>query len=272
MSEPLHQSQVAGTAWDPTQYLKFSDHRLRPALELLDRIPLTSPSSIYDLGCGAGNITRLIANRWPSAAVYGLDNSREMLDKAAGEPSTIQWIDADAKTWTPDQPADLIYSNAALQWIDGHQDLFPHLVNQLAPRGCLAVQVPLSWQMPSHRLMRDTLAHGGLGGIPIGDEALRQSVGRKWVDDADKYYDLLIDLVSSLDIWETDYLQQLDGEDPVLEWVRSTGLRPILNGLNDADREVFEAAYRQRLRQQYPTRSNGRTLYPFRRLFIVAIV
>lgn len=271
MSGHRHQGEVAGTRWDPQQYLKFSDHRLRPALELLGRVPLASPRVIYDLGCGAGNITRLLANQWPSATLYGLDSSREMLAKAASEPSGVRWEEADIRDWSPNDTPDLIYSNATLQWVDGHRDLFPRLMGYLARGGCLAVQMPLSWSMPSHRLMRETLANGGAGGTPLGSEGLRAAVARKWVEDAEVYYDLLAGHTGSLDIWETEYLQVLEGEEPVFEWVKGTGLRPILNGLGDVGRQVFLTAYRRRLRDIYPTRLDGRTLYPFRRLFIVAV-
>lgn len=269
MSKQVHQGEVAGTRWDPNQYLKFSDHRLRPALELLGRVPLDAPGVIYDLGCGSGNITRLIAARWPSATVYGLDNSPDMLTKAASEPSGIRWVEADIRHWSPDHTPDLIYSNATLQWVDDHHELMPRLLGLLAPGGCLAVQMPLSWDMPSHRLMRETLANGGTGGAPIGDERLRAAVARKWVEDAQIYYDLLSGRARAVDIWATEYLQVLEGEDAVLEWVKATGLRPILNGLDDADRAAFLVAYQQRLRETYPVRQDGRTLYPFRRLFIV---
>ncbi len=272
MASQIHQRQVAGTRWDPNQYLKFSDHRLRPALELLDRVPIQSPQVIYDLGCGAGQVSHIIAERWPTATVYGLDNSQEMLAQAAANSGKIQWIEADIHTWSPDEPADLLYSNATLQWLDGHQALFPRLVSFLKPGGCLAVQMPLSWAAPSHRLMRETLANGDVDGKALGTEEIRQAVARKWVEDAAVYYDLLEDCSSGLDIWETEYLQILAGDDPVLEWVKGTGLRPILNSLGDQARARFLLAYAQRLRAAYPTRSDGHTLYPFRRLFIVATV
>ncbi len=138
MSSQTHQGRLAGTRWDPNQYLKFADQRLRPALELLDRVPRQAPQVIYDLGCGTGQITRLIAEQWPAAKVYGLDNSPEMLAKAGAEPSSIHWIEADIQTWTPDEAPDLIYSNATLQWVDGHQELFPRLLRFLQPGGVLA--------------------------------------------------------------------------------------------------------------------------------------
>lgn len=272
MSPNTHQGQVAGTRWDPGQYLRFSDHRLRPALELLERVPLESPAVIYDLGCGPGDVTRIISERWPSATVYGLDNSREMLDQAAGSSGTARWIEADIHHWRPDEPPDLVYSNATLQWLGGHHELFPRLAGSLKPGGCLAVQMPLSWGAPSHRLMRETLANGGPNGATVGTDTLRQAVARNWVEEAEVYYDLLASDAQSLDVWETEYLQVLEGPDPVLEWVKGTGLRPILNGLDDRERPSFLTEYARRLRAAYPTRADGRTLYPFRRLFIVATV
>jgi trans-aconitate 2-methyltransferase len=272
----MHQGQIAGTHWDPNQYSRFADHRLRPALELLGRVPIQSPHVIYDLGCGSGQVTRLIAARWPAATVCGLDNSQEMLGQAAAQSGTIQWIEADIRTWSPAAnaaaPADLIYSNATLHWVEGHQALFPRLVSLLRPGGCLAVQMPLSWAAPSHRLMRETLADGGTGGNALGSAELRQAVARDWVEPAAVYYDLLAGLCRTLDIWETEYLQILEGEDPVLEWVKGTGLRPILASLGDLERDIFLKEYARRLRAAYPARARGRTLYPFRRLFIVATV
>ncbi|MDP8925032.1 MAG: methyltransferase domain-containing protein [Chloroflexota bacterium] len=270
MTAQPDRGQIATTRWDPDLYRKFSDHRLRPALELLDRVPLASPGLIYDLGCGTGEVTRLIAERWPAARVYGLDNSAQMLEKAAGQPSSVRWSEGDVRTWQPDEPPDLIYSNAALQWVGEHERLFPRLLGFLRAGGCLAVQMPLSWDAPSHRLMRETLASGGPGGTALGTPELARAVARKWVADAEEYYDLLAGRATSLDIWESEYLQVLAGDDPVLEWVKGTGLRPILSGLDDAEREAFIAEYRRRLRAAYPARSDGRTLYPFRRLFIVA--
>ena len=272
MSQRAHQGEVAGTSWAPDQYLKFSEHRLRPALELLDRIPLAEPNVIYDLGCGSGQITRLLAERWSSSEVYGVDNSPQMLAEATGEPSTVHWIDADIRNWVPRKSPDLIYSNATLHWIGNHFDLFQRFVSYLAPGGCLAVQMPLSWNLLSHRLMRDTLARGGPDGRPLGDAALLASLSSNWVENTDFYHDVLAPLTQRLDIWETQYFHELEGEDAVFEWVRGSGLRPILNSLGDADRTWFLKVYKQRLRDAYPKRSGNGTVYPFRRLFIVALV
>lgn len=272
MARRSHQGQAAGTRWDTGQYLKFADERMRPALELLGRIPCEAPGVVYDLGCGSGDVTRLLAERWPEARVYGIDHSKEMLEKAAAEPGRVAWVERDISGWSPGEPAGVIYSNAALHWVEEHEALFPRLAGFLEPGGCLAVQMPLSWEAPSHRLMRETLANGGPGGRALGDESLRQAMGRAWVLPTQAYYELLAGRARQVDIWESEYLHILEGEEAVLEWVKGTGLRPILNGLGGAERELFLAEYTRRLRGAYPVRANGRTLYPFRRLFIVATV
>lgn len=259
-----------GTSWDPRQYKHYGGLRLRPALELFERIDVDRPRRVYDLGCGVGEIARLMAERWPDAQVVGSDSSAAMIEKArAAGASRVQWVVEDAATWAAPQPVDVIYSNAMLHWLPRHDTVFPRLVEQLRPGGVLAVQMPLSWPEPSHRLMRETLAAGN-GGKGYGDATLREQMDRRWVDDADAYYDLLKSRCSEIDIWETRYLQVLEGEDPVLEWVKGTGLRPILDALQDAELEGFLAEYAARLREAYPPRAGGETLYPFPRLFLVA--
>jgi trans-aconitate 2-methyltransferase len=251
-------------AWDPTQYLKFADHRLRPAIDLLNRIDVAEPGEVVDLGAGAGNVTRLIKMRWPSARVTGVDTSPEMLAKAAAAAPEITWLLADLGRWRPERPVDVIYSNAALHWLEGHDTLFPALLSSLAPGGVLAVQMPRNFSAPSHTSMAEA-ARGGpwrakleplLRPSPTGDPAL--------------YYGLLASRAAALDIWETEYLQVLDGENPVKEWTKGTWLRPLLAALDEPDRSGFEAAYGALVTRAYPPSADGRTLFPFRRLFIIA--
>jgi trans-aconitate 2-methyltransferase len=259
--------------WDPTQYLAFSDLRLRPAAELLARVRHDGPGLIYDLGCGTGHITRLLCRRWPDAELVGLDSSQAMLDRALqsqDEGSRITWQREDIAAWRASRPADIIYSNAALHWLDAHETLFPDLHGQLAPGGVLAVQMPLSWHLPSHRLMREVLEHGSEHGGPLGDAALRARYARPPVAQPADYYTWLAPHAAHIDIWITEYLQILQGADAVLEWVKGTGLRPILDGLAGNERDRFMDVYRQRLAEAYPVRAGGETLYPFQRLFIVA--
>lgn len=272
MTETNRAARVASTGWSPKQYLKFADHRLRPAIELLHRVPIESPETIYDLGCGTGDVTRLIAARWPSATVCGLDNSLEMLPKVEVEPGGIEWIEADIECWIPAKKPELIYSNAALQWLPDHQQLLPRLAGLLSAGGCLAIQMPLSWAAISHRLMRETLVDCGIPGRILGTDELRAAAAQNWVADAETCFDLLDGCAENLDIWETEYLQVLSGTDPVFEWVQGTGLRPILNALDDDELNIFVPTYKKRLREAYPVRSNGQTLYPFRRLFVVLTV
>jgi len=257
-------------AWDPALYLKFGDERLRPGFELLARIGELPPGPLYELGCGTGVHARAIAGCWPDRTLSAIDHSREMLAKAAAEPSPIQWVEADIARWSAPQPGALIFSNATLQWLGEHERLFPYLLRQLVPGGVLAVQMPRNFAQDSHRLMRETAAQGPwaerLAPVLGSSTVLRQEP----VMPPEAYYDLLSPLASQLDLWQTEYLQVLSGEDAVLEWVRGTSLRPILDALAPAERAAFSEACGAKLRQAYPRRSDGKTLFPFRRLFLVA--
>lgn len=257
--------------WDPGQYLRYGGHRLRPAIELLQRIDLDAPERCWDIGCGAGEIAIAMTERWPDATVIGLDASAEMLakGKAAAGGDRVDWVQADIVGWTPDRPADVIYANAALQWVGEHETLFPRLMQALAPGGVLAVQMPLSWPQTSHRLLREVLANGN-GGEGYGDADLRAGVGRKWVDEGEDYFNLVRPYADRIDIWKTEYLQELAGEDPVLEWVKGSALRPVLTALGDDAAAGYLAEYGAALRKAYPKRPDGGTLYPFARLFVVA--
>jgi trans-aconitate 2-methyltransferase len=238
--------------WDPASYLAFADKRLRPALDLLARVPLAAPARVFDLGCGAGNVTRALRQRWPEAALTGVDSSPEMLEQARQELPTATWRQADLATWRT-QEADLIYSNAALHWLDDHETLFPALFAMLAEGGVLAVQMP-----------RETALAGPWR------QRLEALLGPAPVAPPDYYYQLLAPQAASLDIWECEYLQALDGPDPVLAWTRGTALRPFLAALEEPQRGAFEADYAARLAALYPPAADGRVLFPFRRLFIVA--
>ena len=258
-----------GGAWNPGQYLRFGGHRLRPALELLQRVEHDTVRLAVDMGCGTGDIARAMAARWPEAEVRGHDLSAAMLAaaEAADPQARVSWSQADLRGWRPGRPVDVLYANAVYQWADDHEALFPRLLGALAPGGVFAAQMPMSWSEPSHRGLRGLLDEHG-----FGTPELRARLARKWVAEADRYYGLLRPLVSELDIWETRYLQVLQGEDPVLEWVKGTGLRPVLEALEGREKDRFLALYAARLRTLYPRRKSGETLYPFPRLFIVARV
>jgi len=250
--------------WDPAQYLKFAGPRLRPALDLLQRIDVESPATVYDLGAGAGNVTRLIAARWPEAYITGVDSSAEMLTKAAAENPQLHWQQADLGAWRPERPAEIIYSNAALHWLDGHDTLFPGIFKSLAPGGTLAVQIPRNFGARSHTLITETALDGPWRAKL--EPLLRPSP----VEEPSFYYDLLAPLAASLDIWETEYLQVLDGDNPVKEWTKGTWLTPLLAALEEPERSRFEAEYGRRVAAVYKPRADGKTLFPFRRMFLIA--
>lgn len=250
--------------WDPAQYLKNAGPRLRPALDLLAAVRLEAPARIVDLGCGPGNITPLLAARWPEAQITGIDNSPDMLEAARKAVPGANFEEADARTWEAPAPVDLIYANAALQWLDDHATQFPRLLAQLRPGGVLAVQMPRNHFAPSHRLMAEAFAAGPWSArVPVPS-------GLPPVHDPQDYYRLLAPFCAGLEIWESDYLQVLDGEDPVKEYTKATGLRPYLAALEGDERTAFEADYAARLRQAYPKEADGRTLFPFRRIFLIA--
>jgi len=252
-------------SWDPSQYLKFADQRRRPAIDLLARIAAESPKRVYDLGCGAGNVTRLLAERWPAARVTGVDSSAAMLDKARGEAPGIDWVQADLATWRPDAPPDLIYSNAALHWLDDHRTLFPALFKSLAPGGILAVQMPRNHGAASHTGMAEA-ARSGPWRATL-EPLLRETP----VQPPAIYFDILAAAGARADIWEVEYLQLLEGADAVVEWTKGTALKPLLDALDEPLRGQFLADYRARMAVAYPRRADGLTLFPFRRLFIVAV-
>ncbi len=267
-----HVSDFSGSTWDANQYLKYAKYRLRPALDLINRINLKNPKRIYDLGCGAGNVTAYLQKKWPAAIITGIDHSKEMIIKARASSNTIDWIQADVATWEADETPDLIFSNSVFHWIDDHPSLFSRLIQYLKTGGCLAVQMPLSWHAMSHELMRQTLHDGGVQGSPLGPESLRMATGKQWVEDPGSYCELLMGHAANIDIWDSTYQHILYGEDPVYNWVKGAGLRPILEGLNVKDLERFITQYKSRLAEAYPQQRDGTTRYPFPRLFIVATV
>ncbi len=258
---------MTSPSWDPAQYLRFAGQRLRPGLDLLGRIDVEAPEQVHDLGCGTGQLTRLMAHRWPGAHVVGSDSSREMLDEArlGDTQREVEWRQFDAADWAEPARLDVIYSNAVLHWVPGHDALIERLLGSLRPGGQLAVQMPLSWYEPSHELMRTTLAETG-----SGSDELRSRLAEPNVAQPEHYADLLAASAATVDLWTTRYFQVLHGPDAVLAWVSGTALRPILDELGPEARTEFVDRYSRALRTAYPTRKDGSTLFPFPRLFFVA--
>jgi trans-aconitate 2-methyltransferase len=257
--------------WNPAQYLEFADARLRPALDLLARIQFDTPRTIVDLGCGTGNVTQFLAGRWPQARIVGVDSSPAMLREARAathDDPRCTFVTADLAQWQPDAPVDLVYSNAALHWLPDHAALFARVAAMVAPDGVLAVQMPDNFRAPSHTLIADIARserwRAMLGSIVRGPPVAAPT----------DYFAWLSARMAKVDIWCTDYLQVLearkDGEHPVAAWTKGTWLVPFLEALGDSDRDEFLREYMDRLAVAYPPRADGRTLFSFRRLFIVA--
>ncbi|NAZ83107.1 trans-aconitate 2-methyltransferase [Kineococcus sp. R8] len=249
--------------WDPQQYARFADDRSRPFHDLLARVGATAPREVVDVGCGTGALTALLARRWPQARVRGFDSSAEMVAQAPADAG-VEFSVADARGFDA-TGVDVLVSNAVLQWVPEHRDLLVRWAGQLAPGGELAVQVPSNLGAPSHALMRELADsprwRGPLSGVlRVGDA----------VAEPGEYLDLLQGAGLAADVWRTEYLHVLAGADPVLEWVRGTGLRPVLQALG-AQAAEFEREYAALLRRAYPPREHG-TVFGFRRTFLVARV
>ena len=248
--------------WDPDRYLTYADERGRPFLELVARVRAEAPGTVVDLGCGPGNLTALLAERWPDARVTGVDSSPEMVAKA--QPAgNLRFEVADLRDWVREaEPVDVLVSNATLQWVPGHLDLLPALVDRVRPGGWLAFQVPGNFDEPSHTLRRALAAESPY------DEHTRD-VAVPAAHDAATYLRALADLGCTVDAWETTYLHVLRGKDPVFTWVSGTGARPTLQALPDELRPSFEEELKRRLREAYPDDGHG-VVMPFRRIFVVA--
>jgi trans-aconitate 2-methyltransferase len=252
--------------WDPDLYERFKTYRDRPALDLLLQVPIDlEPQEIWDLGCGTGEHAAALCGRHRGAIVHGLDSSPEMLAHARARPAAVDWVLGDIEAFAPDEPADLIFSNAALQWVDDHARLMPRLAACLTEGGVLACQMPAAHAAAWHAAIRDLAAE------PAWAAQLGSVRGSRPQSRPEQYYDWLAPTCREIDIWTTTYLHVLEGEDPIVEWVRGTALRPYLDALEDpAARADFLDAYRERVRALVPPRADGTTLLAFPRLFIVA--
>ncbi len=248
--------------WDPIQYGRYAGERGRPFFELTARIGAEAPRTVVDLGCGSGELTATLAERWPEALVRGVDSSPEMIERAPRDGS-VEFSVTAAEGFSADG-VDVLISNAALQWVPTHRELIVAWSAEMRPGGWLAFQVPANFGAPSHALMRE------LADSPRWRERLAGVLrGTESTAEPQEYLELLGGLEMDVDVWQTEYVHVLQGADPVLEWLRGTGLRPVLAALDDADGGAFSAEYAARLRDAYPQRPYG-TPFGFARTFVVA--
>lgn len=257
--------------WDPGQYRQFGSERSRPFYDLLSRVGATAPEFVADVGCGPGDLTAELCRRWPAADVLGVDSSPEMIEAAealdaglaGGTGQRLRFQLADAADWQPPQPADVLVSNAMLQWLPDHEQVVLRWARLLPAGGWLAFQIPGNNNAPTHALIREVAAAPRWRSA-LGDLGLNRQAG-----DPAVYLDLLGSERLAVDAWETTYLHVLQGPDPVLRWYQGSGLRPVIAALSATEQEDFLAEYAVLLRQHYPQRPYG-TVLPFRRVFVVA--
>lgn len=251
-------------SWDAEQYLKFGGERTQPVIDLVGRIALEDPRRIIDLGCGPGNSTEVLWRRWPTAVVVGLDSSAAMIAAAATAHPARAWEQGDLASWAPAVPFDLVFSNAAFHWVPDHARLFPRLFGHVAPGGALAVQVPAHLRSAIHAAMVE-VSHAPRWADRL--EAARRAV---LVHEPPFYYDLLCALAARVDLWVTEYQHVMAGPEAIVEWMSGTGLRPYLDALPADEQAAFRAEVLSRVEAAYPRQADGRVLFPFRRLFLVA--
>jgi trans-aconitate 2-methyltransferase len=257
--------------WSPEQYLKFGSERARPCHDLAGRVSVSKPRRVVDLGCGPGNSTAVLASRWPEVEIIGVDSSSEMIDVARASQPAGRWVQQDITEWaatnvTVDGQFDVVFSNAAIQWVPDHDVLLPRLLERVRPGGALAIQMPSDFNAPQHRLMRD-IAGSAAWRSHFAPEGVRE-----WhVHDLAFYYDVLAPRSRSVDFWQTTYLHVMANAEAIVEWYKGSALRPFLHALKDATHnERFTAEYLEGVRKSYPPQPDGRLLLPFPRIFLVA--
>jgi trans-aconitate 2-methyltransferase len=251
--------------WDPGQYRRFSAERSRPFFDLLARAEVEDPRLVADLGCGPGDLTATLAQRWPGATVIGVDSSADMIEAALAGPRSgrLSFAVGDVRQWTPDRPADVIVSNAVLQWVPDHLSELTRWAGLLAEGGWLGVQLPGNYDQPSHAVLKELASSSRWAPLLSGVKLNRQAA------DPGDYLDVLSAAGCAVDAWETTYFHVLPGDNPVTEWYKGTGLRPVLDVLTPALAGEFTAEYSARMRAAYPARPYG-TVLPFRRVFATA--
>jgi len=265
MNPPNLVNDRPGADWDPALYMKFEGQRMLAARDLLARVPLSSAGIVYDLGCGPGNTTELLARRFPGARLTGVDMSEAMLDCAQERTAKARFLRQDIASFAPEEPPHLIFANSALHFVPDHHKLFPRLAAMLAPGGALAVQMPSNARESSHALVRMVAAEG-----PWSSRLVPIAKTQPLIAEFEDYYDWLRPLAPRIEMWMTTYVHVVDGPDAIADWFAGSTLRPFLDLLSDDERCAFIERYRDGLRDAYPPQPDGKVLFAYPRLFIVA--
>ena len=253
------------SAWDVNLYMQFENERTQPAIDLVSRININQPRRIIDLGCGAGNSTEILRRRWPDAQIGGLDSSPEMITAARTNNPDMEWMLGDAGAWHPSTVFDLVFSNAAILWIPKHDELLPHLLNQVAPGGVLAIQIPAQIYSVLHRLILKVADEPEWAPLMAGAKSTFT------IENPSYYYDVLIGESNHLDIWETEYCHIMEDHQAIIKWISSTGLRPFIEALaTEKQKQLFIQMLSELVVKAYPPQIDGKVLFPFRRIFLVA--
>ncbi len=253
-------------SWSAKQYVTFEDERTRPARDLLAAIPAADAQTVVDIGCGPGNSTELLVQRFPAAKVRGLDSSADMIDAARQRLPQVQFDVTEINEWANAGPFDVIFANAVLQWVPDHATLLPALASKLSVGGSLAIQMPDNLNEPSHRLMREVAASGPWASKLAGAAGQRTDMAS-----ASEYFSMLRPHCARVDVWRTTYHHQLSGGAAgVVEWFKGSGLIPFLSPLTEEERAQYLQHYLAAVAEAYPALADGSVLLPFPRLFIVA--
>jgi trans-aconitate 2-methyltransferase len=252
--------------WSAEQYLKFEDERTRPSRDLLAQVPLVDAHKVVDIGCGPGNSTELLVRRWPSANVVGIDTSAEMLRQARERLPQQTFIEANVAHWVPPENVDVLFANAVFQWVPAHLKQLQRLLTKLSPGGVLAVQIPDSLNEPAHLMMREVANLE-----PWRNQLSEKARVRDELPTPGAYYDALSPLCTRLEIWHAIYCHVLDNAEAIVEWVKGTGLRPFLDLLEPPEVKQFLAEYTVRIAATYQPQADGKVIFRFPRVFIVAV-
>lgn len=252
--------------WKPDLYMQFKSERTQPSIDLVSKLNIIDPKNIIDIGCGPGNSTQILANRWPNSNIIGIDRSESMIEKAKHDFPNQKWELANASEYTSSRKFDIIFSNAVIQWIPNHEKLFKKFYNMLSQSGVVAIQIPQFWDMSLGKIIDDASK------LPRWEEKISEISNLLTMQSYSFYYDILSNLFNSIEIWETDYIHIMEGHLSILNMIRSTGLKPYNDKLElDSDIKEFEAVVLSQIKRAYPIQKNGKVLLPFKRLFITAV-